>query len=196
MIIQETVLFIIPLGCLYLVLRGLWNRRKGIFSSWKREFSLFILVLYLAAVLKITIIPDITFMWLPDEKRFLFQTSVGSVRTPNLIPFRTVIGFIRGETFVNENESVSVILKNLLGNLVLLMPLGTLLPILFGRLKKLSIVVACGSALASVIEVIQFFIGRVADIDDVILNSVGVLIGYIVYQIYERKSRITKKKIN
>lgn len=196
MFIQEIVQFIIPVGGLYLVLRGLWNRRNGKLCSLEREFALFAFVIYVAAVLKITIVPDITFLWLPDEDRFLFQIGVGGFRTPNLIPFRTVIGLIRGQTFVNENESVSVILKNLLGNLILLMPLGTLLPGLFGRFKEPSSVVACGTAVATGIEVIQFFIGRVADIDDVILNSVGVLIGYIGYQIYERKSRITTKKIN
>ena len=41
-----------------------------------------------------------------------------------------------------------------------------------------------GIAVSSAVEIIQIFIGRSCDIDDVIFNTVGVVIGYVVYKVY------------
>ena len=179
MIIQKTLPFVILIDALYLLICWFCRWKKGMRSSLKNEIILLITVSYIAAVIKITIVPDVTLMWIPEEERFLFQIKAGSPRMPNLIPFQTILGFIRGETYVNENESVSVILKNLLGNLILLMPLGTLLPVISTGFRKVSIIFAFGVVFAILIEVMQYFIGRVSDIDDVILNSTGIIFGYL-----------------
>ena len=43
------------------------------------------------------------------------------------------------------------------------------------------------SSLVSItVEIIQKNIGRVFDIDDIILNVVGALIGFIIYKIFEK----------
>jgi glycopeptide antibiotics resistance protein len=155
-------------------------------SSLKNEIILLITVSYIAAVIKITIVPDVTLMWIPEEERFLFQIKAGSPRMPNLIPFQTIFGFIHGETYVNETDSLRVILKNLFGNLFLLTPLGFLLPTISARFRKASNVFAFGIVFAILIEVIQYFIGRVSDIDDVILNSIGILLGYLFYWFFAK----------
>lgn len=89
----------------------------------------------------------------------------------NLIPFKTILaGIERGGLLLNVN---------VLGNIVAFMPLGVLVPAL-GRRPNLPVVVLGTSAFVSVsIEVLQWlFARRVADIDDVILNVVGALVGY------------------
>ena len=72
---------------------------------------------------------------------------------------------------------------NFLGNIVAFMPLGILIPL--NRLRPTTAWhVATWSALLSAgIEVVQYVSGRrVADVDDVLLNTCGGLIGYAFYR--------------
>ena len=39
----------------------------------------------------------------------------------------------------------------------------------------------------AIIEILEFFSGRYMDVDDLIINTIGSLIGYIVYKIMENK---------
>jgi len=74
---------------------------------------------------------------------------------------------------------------NILGNIVMFMPLGFLLSLLWSKWRMPHIVIA--ALLCSVsIEVMQFFTGRGADIDDVILNTLGGITGTFVSWILQR----------
>jgi glycopeptide antibiotics resistance protein len=75
----------------------------------------------------------------------------------------------------------------LVGNLVAFVPLGLLLPQMIGR-RSLLLVVAAGLALSLAVEAGQLavsvalgFAYRTADIDDVIVNVAGALLGYLIY---------------
>lgn len=96
----------------------------------------------------------------------------------NFIPFKTIVFYLKGD-YVN----LSIAVNNLVGNLILLLPLGLLLPFMFKRCQKLSSVVAIAFITSLIIEVIQFVLQiGMADIDDVILNSLGAILGYIFYK--------------
>lgn len=76
-------------------------------------------------------------------------------------------------------------LRQIVGNLVLLLPLGLYGPILTPRLRSLPAMLLVGIAISSAIELGQLAVAtaygfpvRVADIDDVLLNSIGVVAGY------------------
>ncbi len=77
--------------------------------------------------------------------------------------------------------------KQVIGNFVMLFPLGIYLPLLLRRLRRLSgfFAVLLISFLVSVgIEVIQLATSyRSTDIDDVILNTMGACFGFIIYQL-------------
>jgi len=79
-------------------------------------------------------------------------------------------------------------LRNTLGNVVLFLPLGILLPLLFPAFRSLGRVAVLAAFLSLSIETIQFFsafIGnfRSVDIDDVLLNTVGACVGFVVYRL-------------
>ncbi len=81
----------------------------------------------------------------------------------------------------------SFCLRNTLGNIVLFLPLGILLPLTFPRFRSLKRVLALAICLSLSIETIQFFsrfIGslRAVDIDDVLLNTLGACLGFAVYR--------------
>jgi glycopeptide antibiotics resistance protein len=87
--------------------------------------------------------------------------------------------------------------KQILGNFVMLLPLGIYLPLLYASLRKaysfFAVLLIC--FLVSVaIELLQLATSyRSADIDDVILNTLGGGTGFIIYQLI--KTIISSKKI-
>jgi hypothetical protein len=81
-----------------------------------------------------------------------------------------------------DQPSVKAALLEIGGNLVLLAPLGALLPVLFARLRgPLRIFLAVG-LISLCIETVQgtMIAGRAFDADDVILNTAGALAAYLL----------------
>ncbi len=115
-----------------------------------------------------------------------FEISVFSkqhIEMCNFIPFHTIITYFQrlAEHTINTN----IVVTNLLVNLILFVPMGMAMPILFGRkfdeFWKFLIFIIIVTIL---VEVVQFitFLGS-TDIDDVILNVIGGVIGYGIIQI-------------
>ncbi|MFD7614968.1 VanZ family protein [Streptomyces sp. NPDC059828] len=72
--------------------------------------------------------------------------------------------------------------KQLGGNIVLGMPFGMLLPVLVPRARGLLRVVAVTALVMVLVELVQgaLITGRAFDIDDVVLNTTGALLGYLL----------------
>lgn len=69
-----------------------------------------------------------------------------------------------------------------LGNLFLLAPLGIFLPVLAPATRKWWRILVAGFLVTLTIEIFQYFLAvRVFDIDDLILNTLGVSVGYLLY---------------
>ena len=89
----------------------------------------------------------------------------------NLVPFQAIIRDVRegGRNFV----------VNVLGNLGVFVPLGLAIPILRERPTRAWHVALIGFVLSLGIELAQYALGRrVADIDDVLMNTTGAVLGY------------------
>lgn len=98
----------------------------------------------------------------------------------NFIPFKSIVDTI-------NFGSISIVLKQIAGNVLLFIPLGFALPILFLRITKIKTVLI-GFSLSLTIELFQgtsgLFLGynyRSCDVDDLILNTSGTIIGLYVY---------------
>jgi glycopeptide antibiotics resistance protein len=132
---------------------------------------------------------------LPDSSNITYETTL------NLVPFASIdsffyemlhSGIIDWQFLATKPTAVSDIImytftdsfKNLIGNIILFVPLGLLYPL--SRKKKIRfwemLLIILGTTCT--IEVIQylFLTSRRADIDDVILNLIGGLIGYLIYK--------------
>jgi glycopeptide antibiotics resistance protein len=104
----------------------------------------------------------------------LSATMLGS-STPtgrvNLVPGASMI-----DVFSSDYRNP---LRNLLGNILLFVPIGFLAVILVGR--RVWLVTAAAGALSACIELTQLALGnRWADIDDILLNTTGALLGALV----------------
>lgn len=91
----------------------------------------------------------------------------------------------------------NVLLRNLILNIMLFIPLGFLLPMYSDKLKKMYIVVPIGLLATLTIEFTQHFNDYgTFEIDDALNNTIGTLLGYCIFMIFFRlKNKENWKKI-
>lgn len=117
---------------------------------------------------------------------FLFL-KITSFQSVNFIPFRTIFEYLSGDMLAQAFAP-----SNIIGNIVLFFPLGIYFT-LFNPNKKLSINVAMVALVSIFVEIMQFlFKVGATDIDDVILNTLGGLIGVLIFKLL---NKILKQKI-
>jgi len=109
----------------------------------------------------------------------------------NLIPFKTILSLIISCKYYEFDVWV----YNFFGNIAAFVPLGILLPVVLCSKRKFAATHAVSTAFLLLAETAQliFRVG-VFDIDDILLNMIGVLSGYAIYLILAKFSRayITK----
>ena len=103
--------------------------------------------------------------------------------TNNFIPFKEIFRYSIGS---------AKFVRNIVGNIVLFIPFG-----FFGsyylKTKKMVTPMVVTLVTSTTIEVVQYYIGRVFDIDDIILNVLGGIIGFLLYVGFDAiKERLPK----
>ncbi len=103
-----------------------------------------------------------------------------SFRLSNFIPFNTIINyFIK----LSDNSiNTSIVIQNFSVNLLLFLPMGMSLPVLFqNKINKFWKFLIIMVIIITSVEITQYItmIGS-ADIDDLILNTIGACIGYFI----------------
>lgn len=68
-------------------------------------------------------------------------------------------------------------------NVVMFLPFGILVPLIWKRIRKGTCLAALG--FSALIEVTQLFSGRGTDVDDLIMNTMGAAIGLAAYKIWD-----------
>ncbi len=89
----------------------------------------------------------------------------------NFMPFREILRYDYGTV---------QFYKQVFGNILLFIPLGYFASS-YCKIKNLGTITVVSLISSTVIEVVQHFIGRCFDIDDIILNVVGGIIGFLLY---------------
>lgn len=108
----------------------------------------------------------------------------------NLVPLKTVQLYL-------QSDLGRIAWANILGNLFLLVPLGALGPVAWRKLDHFGRILGAGAGVSLAIEALQFakrFVDvlgmtRSVDIDDVILNVAGAVLGYALYRLVRPWSR-------
>src|SRR6185312_16642010 len=120
----------------------------------------------------------------------LFHTNrrVSSGNALNLVPFRTIAHYFR--------EGGWVMLVNVPGNVLAFVPVGLILPVVRGRRTSVWEILLAGAGLSIFIETAQYVSGRrFADVDDVVLNALGAVIGYLVFVAFKHARRVFAPKV-
>ncbi len=106
------------------------------------------------------------------------QYMLTSGRQINLIPLATLVHYYE----VLRHIRSPAMLKYIYGNLLLFIPFGLLLPLLFENARKIYRVLLCAFIFGIFLELAQYatFTG-IADIDSVLLRTAGAVTGYLGY---------------
>ncbi len=120
------------------------------------------------------------------------RTIVSTEYKYNLQPFKEIHRFIKYRREIGF-EGVVV---NLLGNVLAFAPFGMVMPIISPRNRKFINILLLSFQLSLTIEIVQFFL-RVGtfDVDDLLLNTVGGILGYIGFIIMNKIWLAYRKKI-
>ena len=159
---------------LWLIYRGIaWCVQKRI--CWKKEALLLLMYINLAVIIRFVFYPF--FAVEGQVQPLIIQTSEIFPPRINLIPFLHIIDY----------ETKREALINIIGNVALFIPTGIILPILYKRLNSFWKVLLAGAGISFCIEVIQLLLpNSVTDVDDILLNTAGVIIGYAGYSLVAR----------
>lgn len=127
-------------------------KNKQKFIFYKELFSL-LFILYVMCLFEVVTLQDASF------------------GTSNFIPFKEIFRYTFGSR---------LFVKNIIGNILLFLPYGYFISYYLNS-KKVKEVLILTIIVSITIELVQLNIGRVFDIDDVILNTLGGTVGYYLY---------------
>lgn len=198
MYLEAMLIYMIIGAPIYLLCRLLFIKLKKREWEWGKEIFFFLFVMFCIGVASQTIIPKWYMTIGEDGKQQLYIQHLEGIRSINLIPFSTIFSYlaISNEQVSNWNQ---VSLINLLGNVLVFVPFGFFLPLIWRPFRKFSKLCWMSISIPLFIEITQLFIGRSTDIDDVILNALGIIFGFGLYKIlqgllHKRKELVNVKK--
>jgi len=157
----------------------MFNQINSKYKKWisATSYGLFILYIILVAVL----------LFLSPYRQAAYELNTAGSNPYNIIPFKTIIDYIKASSHINQ----SIWISNLFGNILAFLPLGIFLPWLFERFIGFWRTSGTILLATSLVESLQF-LTRVGsfDIDDIILNTLGGATGYVLiritYQLFMR----------
>lgn len=148
----------------------LFQRRRGTQLPILRHVACYAFCGYLLLLLYAVFFYGIPYL------QYALQYESGAPRYINLRPFSELLSAMFDEKGILGSQVTL--------NVLLFVPLGMLLPLVFpkkfNRFWKVSLCALCTTV---AIETIQYFIGRSADIDDVIANALGGMLGFCLLRL-------------
>ena len=165
------ILAVSIIWCMIRVIVALRNKRVDVV----RELQLLLVYVCIVVIIRFTFCPFETV----DGKIQPLLFDAERILPPriNLIPF----------VYLFDYETVREVMLNLVGNSLMFVPVGIVYPIVYKKLNTHVKVIAAGIGFSLAIELLQLlFFDRVSDVDDLILNSLGYLLGYLIYLLVKR----------
>ena len=173
---------VIAISIIWFIARVIcWVKAKGVDRN--RELQLLLAYICIVVVVRFTFCPfgkvDGTIQpLLFDAEKIL----------PLWVNFKPFI-------YLFDYPTMGEALLNLIGNAAMFIPLGIVWPAVFKGLNTHWKVITAGFCMSLTIEVLQLpFFDRATDIDDLILNTLGFLMGYGIYLWASHKKRNNKTK--
>lgn len=100
--------------------------------------------------------------------------------------------------FVDILNSPLDYIKNSVLNILLFLPAGMFLPLLWKEFQELKKTAAFGLGMSAGIEILQIFTFRLTDVDDLIMNTLGCVFGFFISKqlFYVANGKITAESGN
>jgi glycopeptide antibiotics resistance protein len=173
----------ILIGLLLAIPLVLWMGRRSHVGGWSLLVRLAFAV-YVVVLIGLLFTPMPLPPWIPLTEAGL-NTGYRPWPFPwvNIVPFETIGGALRYGLDWQPG-------RVLVGNVLAFVPFGVFLPLIWPGRRSLIAVVTAGLAISLVAETMQLALSvamgspyRVADVDDVIINVLGVALGYGLYRL-------------
>ncbi|MCH4172110.1 MAG: VanZ family protein [Lactobacillus sp.] len=163
--LDKTILYLL----IIMGLRWLWHLLRHKPMQWRREVKVMIFTVYILMLLSLTVFRGIYFPW---QIQWHFQRPLSQI---NLTPLVQTLKLTQGRSPLD-------FFYNSLGNIFWFLPFGIGAPILSAKHRSFWTITFAGIVLSVSIEIMQFLLYTgVSDIDDVIFNTLGTMIGYALY---------------
>lgn len=129
--------------------------------SFKQKVMTMLFAIYLSVVFSAVGIPNVSTL--------TFDLSL------NIIPVIDIV------------SSPADYMENTVLNIILFIPIGFMLPIIWERFRFVKNTVLLGLGMSISVELLQIFTYRLTDIDDLVTNTIGTLIGYRMAEFINKK---------
>ena len=143
----------------------------------KRLIATVILIAYSVILIKVIVFKDVPIIRIG---KLMFKFGGTQEGEANLVPFKTIFMYLLGK------KGLLIGGLNLLGNIIILVPIGFLAPFIYRNMtwkKSLALAIASGFAIEGMQAVLRV---GIFDIDDVILNGLGVMVGYWIFKMFRK----------
>lgn len=143
-----------------------------------RSWAAFALLLYLIILFKVIILKQLSFSLFIEEMIAspLWHGLPRPFEQINYVPLKTIRLYLNSYGLINQD----IIIDNILGNLLLFAPLGMLMRLAASRRVPSFVLLLAGIFISLIFELLQYLSGfGIADIDDLLLNTIGHLLGLL-----------------
>ncbi len=111
--------------------------------------------------------------------------NIGDV-SHNIVPFHTIETYF----FNFQHYNFDTWFYNTFGTILVFIPLGILLPLVFVNLRNMTLIVLLSLVVSLIIETIQYVtLLGVFDVDDILLNTFGSILGFLIFTLIIKKSK-------
>lgn len=160
MLTYQALTVLLPCALVYALLR-----RRGAAVGWRHVLPLFVFALFVVGVFQVTGAGTVY------ELRYMLSLDI-PCKGFSMLPF---------------SEEINPIGYAL--NVLMLVPFGFLAPLIWPRLDKLWRTALAGFSFSLLIELSQLVNYRSSDVDDLIMNTLGAVLGFALYRLYARLRR-------
>ncbi len=142
-----------------------------------RQKSQIMFVIYLLFVVKVIIFKYPAWQLREIMDTWSKEVVLEGLDSANFTVFKTIHMYIDYSHALNSVE-------NLVGNVIVFVPFGMFLPFIWKRFKNFADTFLMGFLFSLGLELVQLFSAFGAfDVDDILLNVVGVIGGYVIYML-------------
>ena len=153
----------------------------------------FILVLYMLVLTKMVLFKGSAhyIKYQLANHHYTWKSIRANAKHANYTPFATISLYLR------SNQGREYAMQNIGGNIAGFIPFGVLLALLFRRLRNAWYIIGLTLLLSLLFETTQLITGLgIFDVDDLMLNTLGGLLGYCIFVIFFRNTVVQKPSLS
>lgn len=177
----------IPFTTGLIIFTVIWFAARALICFFRKKFDLkhevrlLLMYINLAVLFRVTFFPllhnaDGSIQPLIFDPKDIFPLNI------NLVPLQNLFDY----------PAISDMLVNLVGNVLMFIPTGIILPVIYKKLRSFAKTAIAGGLISLSIEILQLpLCERTSDVNDLILNTMGVALGYGIYSLFSHRRNTT-----